>query len=114
MSGLCLSSETRTAQFFPSKPFAPSSYPMSKMVRRAVAVMSTTAVVVISPATTHSPVVKSVSQATRAVGSWARMASSTLSDTWSAILSGCPSVTDSDVKRVRSFIRLGEVTMLPP
>jgi hypothetical protein len=32
-------------------------------------------------------------------GSSLRMASRTASEIWSAILSGCPSVTDSDVKR---------------
>ena len=72
---------------------------MSMMVLRAIDWMSMVAVVVISPATTHSPVVSSVSQATRATGSWVRMASKTLSETWSAILSGCPSVTDSEVKQ---------------
>ena len=41
----------------------------------------------------------SVSQATRPSGSSASTASSTVSETWSAILSGCPSVTDSEVKR---------------
>src|SRR5436190_1467193 len=40
----------------------------------------------------------SVSQATRPSGSSARTASRTVSEIWSAILSGCPSVTDSDVK----------------
>ena len=40
----------------------------------------------------------SVSQATRPLGSSARTASRTESEIWSAILSGCPSVTDSDVK----------------
>src|SRR6185312_2626896 len=54
--------------------------------------------VVISPATTTRPVVISVSQATRACGSPARTASRTESEIWSAILSGWPSVTDSDVK----------------
>src|SRR5581483_1370169 len=62
--------------------------------------------VVISPATTTRPVVISVSQATRLAGSSASAASSTASEIWSAILSGCPSVTDSDVKRkVRAAIR---------
>ena len=60
--------------------------------------MSTYVEVVISPATTTSPVVISVSQATRPSGSSARTASRTESETWSATLSGCPSVTDSDVK----------------
>src|SRR5215468_4909869 len=54
--------------------------------------------VVISPATTTRPVVISVSQATRPWGSSASTASSTESEIWSAILSGWPSVTDSDVK----------------
>src|SRR6266540_100983 len=53
----------------------------------------------ISPATTTSPVVISVSQATRPWGSSARTASRTVSEIWSATLSGCPSVTDSEVKR---------------
>ena len=51
----------------------------------------------ISPATTTSPVVISVSQATRPFGSSVRIASRTESEIWSAILSGWPSVTDSDV-----------------
>src|SRR5215204_2647686 len=59
--------------------------------------MSTYVSVVISPATTTRPVVISVSQATRPVGSPSRTASRTASETWSAILSGWPSVTDSDV-----------------
>ena len=44
------------------------------------------------------PVVVTVSQATRPLGSWARMASRTASEIWSQTLSGCPSVTDSEVK----------------
>src|SRR3954470_3823252 len=55
--------------------------------------------VVISPATTTRPVVISVSQATRPSGSCARTASRTESEIWSAILSGWPSVTDSDENR---------------
>src|SRR5258708_34458965 len=46
------------------------------------------------------PVVMTVSQATRASGSLARMASRMASEIWSATLSGWPSVTDSDVKRL--------------
>src|SRR3989442_62828 len=49
--------------------------------------------------TTQSPLVIAVSQATRACGSWVSMPSSTASDTWSQTLSGCPSVTDSEVSR---------------
>src|ERR1700722_5451082 len=54
---------------------------------------------VISPATTIRPVVSRVSHATREYGSPARAASTTASEIWSAILSGWPSVTDSEVKR---------------
>src|SRR5919204_1486465 len=60
--------------------------------------MSTHVSVEISPATTTRPVVMYVSQATRPSGSSARTASRTLSEIWSAILSGWPSVTDSEVK----------------
>src|SRR5947209_18800018 len=59
--------------------------------------MSTYVLVVISPATTTRPVVISVSQATRPSGSSVRTASRTESEIWSATLSGCPSVTDSEV-----------------
>jgi hypothetical protein len=46
---------------------------------------------------TTPPVLIRVSQATRALVSSAIMASSTASEIWSAILSGCPSETDSEV-----------------
>ena len=72
---------------------------MSWITERTSFGMSTYAFVVISPATTARPVVTSVSQATRLILSCASMASSTASEIWSAILSGCPSVTDSEVKR---------------
>src|SRR5215204_4319380 len=62
--------------------------------------MSAHASVVISPMTTTRPDVTAVSHATRAAGSWLIRASSTASDTWSQSLSGCPSVTDSDVSRI--------------
>ena len=62
--------------------------------------MSTLAVVEISPMHSTMPVATVVSQATRALLSCSRIASSTASEIWSQILSGCPSVTDSDVKRV--------------
>ncbi len=41
------------------------------------------------------------SQATRPDGSYFRTASSTASEIWSQTLSGCPSVTDSDVNTYR-------------
>src|ERR1700710_530126 len=71
---------------------------MSAIVARARRGMSTYVSVVISPATTTRPVVIRVSQATRPMGSSLRTASRTESEIWSAILSGWPSVTDSDVK----------------
>src|SRR3712207_1504618 len=46
-----------------------------------------------------SPVVTRVSQATLLCGSSEIAASRMASEIWSAILSGCPSVTDSEVKR---------------
>ena len=49
------------------------------------------------PATTTRPVVSRLSHATRPMGSSVRMASRIASEIWSAILSGWPSVTDSDV-----------------
>jgi hypothetical protein len=58
--------------------------------------------VVISPASTTSPVLVSVSAATRLRGSCLKIASRIASEIWSATLSGWPSDTDSDVKR-KSF-----------
>src|ERR1019366_222619 len=51
---------------------------------------------------TPKPVAVSVSQATRLKGSCAKHASRIASEIWSAILSGCPSVTDSLVNKKRS------------
>ena len=64
-------------------------------------VMSAYPWVVTSPATCTCPVAMRVSTATREDGSWASRASRMPSLIWSAILSGCPSVTDSEVKRLR-------------
>ena len=61
--------------------------------------MSTYVVVEISPETTTRPVFTSVSHATRPFGSSRSTASRTPSEIWSAILSGWPSVTDSEVNR---------------
>src|SRR6266516_677117 len=72
---------------------------MSPIVSRTTFEMSTYVSVEISPATTTSPVVISVSQATRPSGSLPSTASRTESEIWSATLSGWPSVTDSEVKR---------------
>jgi len=58
------------------------------------------------------PVVISVSQATRASGSSASVASNTASEIASAILSGCPSVTDSEVNRCSLGSDWGMVELL--
>ena len=61
----------------------------------------------ISPIIITMPVVHAVSHATRAMGSSFKMASRTASEIWSHTLSGCPSVTDSDVNNffaIRSFL----------
>src|SRR5690606_29717846 len=73
---------------------------MSRITLRVSASRSIHALVVISPATIATPVFTMVSQATRAPLSWVRMASRTASEIWSAILSGWPSETDSEVNRV--------------
>jgi hypothetical protein len=96
MSGDCSSTEMMTPQVLPSMPNA-ALVSMLLIVSRAMRAMSMCAFVLISPATTHKPVVTRVSHATRPYGSSARTASRTLSLIASAILSGWPSVTDSDV-----------------
>src|SRR5262249_32924948 len=72
---------------------------MLSTVLRTMCSTSITALVVISPATMTMPVFVIVSHATRLFGSCARIASRIASDTWSAILSGWPSATDSEVNR---------------
>ena len=98
MSGDCLPMAERTAQEPASKPMSERIYPMSLTVRLTSCSMSTHALVEISPPTRTIPVLQKVSQATRAWVSCCRIASSTASEIWSAILSGCPSETDSEVK----------------
>src|SRR3954465_11415759 len=74
---------------------------MSRMVLRTISAISTYPLVVTSPAMWTWPVVISVSTATRLRGSSLSMASRIASLIWSAILSGWPSVTDSEVNRRR-------------
>src|SRR6476660_9417963 len=74
---------------------------MLRIVSRTTRGMSMYAVVLISPATTTSPVVAIDSHATRLSGSSARIASRTESEIASQSLSGWPSVTDSDVNVYR-------------
>src|SRR6185295_18907375 len=107
MSGDCRSIVLTTAHVLQSNPNDASVYPMRAIVARTMSGTGTYVVVVISPATQARPVVTSVSQATRAFGSSARMASRMASEMASATLSGWPSVTDSDVKRWRSYTELG-------
>ena len=73
-----------------------------QIVLRTIFGMSIHALVVTSPATMAMPVFTSVSTAMRARGSFWISASTTPSEIWSQILSGWPSVTDSEVKR-KSF-----------
>src|SRR5829696_1363938 len=73
---------------------------------RTILGISTYASVVTSPATTTRPVVTSASTATRLCGSLASIASRTESLIWSAILSGCPSVTDSEVNSLPAMSSL--------
>src|SRR5699024_3002583 len=60
--------------------------------------------VVISPITMTNPVVVAVSQATRLIGSFSISASKIASEMASHILSGWPSVTDSEVNNLFSII----------
>src|ERR1700722_19838044 len=53
---------------------------------------------------TTRPAAARISQATRLKGSSVRQASRMASEIWSAILSGWPSVTDSEVNKIRFFV----------
>ncbi len=101
----------RTAQVSASKPYLARVYPTSRTVLRTRLGMSTYPSVVISPATKTSPVVTRVSAATRAFLSWAMRASRMASEIRSASLSGCPSVTDSDVTSLNARTSF---TPMPP
>src|SRR3954469_6328555 len=79
------------------------------MTSRTSSGMSTHVLVLTSPEMWTWPVVIIVSTATRLCGSSLSMASRTASLIWSAILSGCPSVTDSDVNKRRDMRLPGAV-----
>src|SRR3954454_18140151 len=79
------------------------------MTSRTSSGMSTQVLVLTSPEMWTWPVVIIVSTATRLCGSSLSMASRTASLIWSAILSGCPSVTDSDVNKRRDMRLPGAV-----
>ncbi len=106
ISADCWSRATNTAHELPSRPFLPSSYPISVTVFLTIAGMSSCAFVVISPVTRTNPVQLAVSQATRLIGSCSKHASRMASETMSQTLSGCPSVTDSEVNNFFSLIVL--------
>src|SRR6266446_3296823 len=63
---------------------------------------------------TTRPVAVRVSQATRLVESSVRQASRMASEIWSAILSGWPSVTDSEVNKIRFLADNLCVSLLDP
>src|SRR5205809_2363353 len=94
--------DTETPQDAPSYPLVDESYPTSRILSLMMPGMSTYVSVVTSPATCTWPVVINVSTATRLVGSSLSIPSRMASLIWSAILSGCPSVTDSEVKSRRA------------
>src|SRR5699024_4478829 len=97
MSADCSSIVVITPHVSASNPYFPLVYPISRTVSRTIFGMSTYAFVVISPMTMTIPVVQHVSHATQLMGSCSISASRIASEIWSHILSGCPSVTDSDV-----------------
>ena len=68
-----------------------------------MASISTSAFEVISPVTKIWPFPATVSQATLEYGSFSKYASNTLSEIKSHNLSGCPSVTLSDVNNLFDF-----------
>ena len=102
----CSSMAVITPQFSESKPYFPLSYPISRTVSLTIFWISTYPLVVISPITSTRPVVIAVSQATRLIGSCSISASRTASEIWSQILSGWPSVTDSEVNKRFSILIL--------
>jgi len=72
--------------------------------------------VVISPKMMTTPVLQTVSQATREDGSRVRQASTIASEIVSHSLSGCDSVTDSEAKRNESagvLVSSVEVAVIP-
>ena len=74
-------------------------YPISFIVSLTILSTSTSAVVLISPEITTKPFVASDSHATCASLSLDNILSKIASENASQALSGCPSVTDSDVNK---------------
>src|SRR5262245_51782543 len=82
-----------------------SSYPSSRIAWRTIGRWSSGAIELISPATTTTPDLASTSQATRLRASCSRYASRMESAMKSHTLSGCPSVTDSEVSTAWRSVR---------
>jgi len=93
-----------TAHVSASNPYFPRVYPISRIVSLTIFWISTYAFVVISPITSTRPVVVAVSHATRLIGSFSIRASRIASEIASHILSGWPSVTDSEVNKIFSIV----------
>ena len=100
----CSSIVVITPHVSASNPYLPLVYPISRTVSRTIFWISTYAFVEISPMTITIPVVVQVSHATRLIGSCSNSASKIASEIWSQTLSGCPSVTDSDVNNTLSIL----------
>src|SRR5665213_1146607 len=81
-------------------------YPILRITSLAISCTSRYALDFTSPARTTCPVVTNVSHATLLCGSNAKKLSISASLIWSATLSGCPSLTDSDVNKSVSYTHL--------
>ena len=104
ISADCSSIAVITAHVSASNPYFPRVYPISRIVSLTIFWISTYAFVVISPITSTRPVVVAVSHATRLIGSFSIRASRIASEIASHILSGWPSVTDSEVNKIFSIV----------
>src|ERR1700758_318739 len=88
-----------TPQELASNIYSALVYPILRITSRAISCTSKYVLDFTSPARITCPVVTSVSQATLLCGSNAKKLSIKASDIWSATLSGCPSLTDSEVNK---------------
>src|SRR5690606_18362341 len=89
----------RMPQELASNIYSDFVYPIRPMTERAILGTSRYILDLTSPAKTTCPVVTRVSIATRESSSHAKKLSIRASEIWSAILSGCPSDTDSEVNK---------------
>src|SRR5690606_20289844 len=98
-SGDCSWMAERMPHELASNMYSDLVYPMRSMTERVILGTSRYILDLTSPAKTTWPVVTSVSMATLESASQARKLSMSASEIWSAILSGCPSETDSEVNK---------------